>query len=428
MNPPNRRHLLKTGAAASIALGAPGILRAQGGMKDKIKIGLIGCGGRGNGAVVQALSADPDVVLWAVGDAFGSGVANAMKTTERFGKQIEVTPERQFVGLDAYQSVIDSGVDVVLLTTPPAFRPQHLRAAVEAGKHSFVEKPMAVDMAGVHSVLESTKMAKAKNLAIQHGFCWRYEPGAREAFGKLHNGELGRLTSVYGTYLANPVKPLGGDQPEGMPDVEWQLRNWFNFQWLSSGPLVEQCIHTVDKVAWALNDVDPIAVVASGGRALKSDDSNIYDHYNVAYEYPNGVMAHVGQRHFVKCHNEVRDRIFCEKGTAHVTGFGRSHIVDGSDQRTWRYKATPEAEQNPYQVCHNELFASLRAGTIINTGEYMAKSTALGLFGREAAHSGQRLKWADFWKTAQDDAPDDLKMESEFPVAAPPRPGEYKVS
>ena len=428
MTTPNRRQLLKSGTAASLALGAPGILRAQGGMKDQIKIGLIGCGGRGNGAVTQALSADPDVILWAVGDAFGSGVANAMRTTERFGKQVQVTPDRKFVGLDAYQNVIDSGVDVVLLTTPPGFRPQHLRAAIEAGKHVFAEKPMAVDMAGVQSVLESAKMAKAKNLAIQHGFCWRFEPGAREAFGKVHAGELGRLVSVYGTYLASPVKPLGAGQPDGMPDIEWQLRNWFNFEWLSSGPLVEQCIHTVDKVGWALGDIDPIAVVATGGRALKKDESNIYDHYSVAYEYPNGVIAHVGQRHFNKSHMEVRDRIFCEKGTAHITGFGGATIKDGSDQRTWRYRATAGAEQNPYQVCHNEFFQALRAGTMINTGEYMAKSTALGLFGRESAHSGQRLKWSDFWKTTQDQAPDDLKMNSEFPVAPPAIPGEHKVS
>ena len=265
---------LKSGAAATIAAGIPHIAKAQN-IPDKIKIGLIGCGGRGNGAVVQALSADPNVVLWAVGDAFGQGVVNAMKTVERFGKQVEVSPERRFVGLEAYQSVIDSGVDLVILTTPPGFRPQHFRAAVAAGKHCFIEKPMAVDMAGLKSVVESVKMAKSKNLAIQNGFCWRYHPGTREAYAKVLSGEFGKVRSIYGTYLANPVKPLSGGQPDGMPDVEWQLRNWFNFEWLSSGPLVEQCIHTVDKVGWAMGDVAPIAAVANGGRALKTDASKI---------------------------------------------------------------------------------------------------------------------------------------------------------
>lgn len=427
MNEANRRQFFKSGVAASIALGAPAILKAQGNANDPIKIGLIGCGGRGNGAVTQALAADPNVVLWSLGDAFGSGITNALRATERFGKQVQVDVERRFVGLDAYQNVIDSGVDLVLLTTPPAFRPQQLRAAVEAGKHVFAEKPMAVDMAGIKSVLESTKLAKAKNVSIQHGFCWRFEPSAREAFGKVHGGDLGRLVSIYGTYLSSPVKPLGGGKPEGMADVEWQLRNWFNFEWLAAGPLVEQCIHTVDKVAWALNDVDPIAVVASGGRAHKTDESNIYDHYNVAYEYPNGVIANVGQRHYIGCHNEVRDRVMCEKGTAHIKGFGDSSIVDGGGKRSWRYRREAGEEQNPYQVCHNELFSAIRAGETINTGEYMARSTALGLFGREAAHSGQRLKWTDFWNTTQDLAPDDLTLDSVFPIAPPAIPGKHIV-
>ncbi len=417
MNPLNRRHILKSGAAATIAAGIPHIAKAQN-IPDKIKIGLIGCGGRGNGAVVQALSADPNVVLWAVGDAFGQGVVNAMKTVERFGKQVEVSPERRFVGLEAYQSVIDSGVDLVILTTPPGFRPQHFRAAVAAGKHCFIEKPMAVDMAGLKSVVESVKMAKSKNLAIQNGFCWRYHPGTREAYAKVLSGEFGKVRSIYGTYLANPVKPLSGGQPDGMPDVEWQLRNWFNFEWLSSGPLVEQCIHTVDKVGWAMGDVAPIAAVANGGRALKTDASNIYDHYNVAYEYPNGVTAHVGQRHFVGCHSEVKDRVVCESGT--VIAPGRCSAMDLSGKTIWRSRAEKGQEQNMYQVCHNELFAALRKGEIPDNGDHMVKSTALGILGREAAHSGQRITWDQLWESNNDLAPDDLAMAGALPVTPPP--------
>ena len=424
MNPLNRRHILKSGAAATIAAGIPHIAKAQN-IPDKIKIGLIGCGGRGNGAVVQALSADPNVVLWAVGDAFGQGVVNAMKTVERFGKQVEVSPERRFVGLEAYQSVIDSGVDLVILTTPPGFRPQHFRAAVAAGKHCFIEKPMAVDMAGLKSVVESVKMAKSKNLAIQNGFCWRYHPGTREAYAKVLSGEFGKVRSISGTYLANPVKPLSGGQPDGMPDVEWQLRNWFNFEWLSSGPLVEQCIHTVDKVGWAMGDVAPIAAVANGGRALKTDASNIYDHYNVAYEYPNGVTAHVGQRHFVGCHSEVKDRVVCESGT--VIAPGRCSAMDLSGKTIWRSRAEKGQEQNMYQVCHNELFAALRKGEIPDNGDHMVKSTALGILGREAAHSGQRITWDQLWESNNDLAPDDLAMDGAFPVTPPPVAGKYKI-
>ncbi|MGJ8696929.1 MAG: Gfo/Idh/MocA family protein [Verrucomicrobiaceae bacterium] len=424
MNPINRRHLLKSGTAATIAAGLPNIVRAQN-IPDKIKIGLIGCGGRGNGAVTQALTADPNVVLWAVGDAFGSGVVNAMKTVERFGKQVDVAPERRFVGLDAYQKVIDSGVDMVLLTTPPGFRPQHFRAAVDAGKHCFIEKPMAVDMAGLKSVVESVKIAKAKSLAVQNGFCWRYHPPTREAYNKVLAGELGKVRSIYGTYLANPVKPLGGPQPDGMPDVEWQLRNWFNFEWLSSGPLVEQCIHTIDKVGWGMDDVAPIAAVANGGRACKTDASNIYDHYNVAYEYPNGVYCHVGQRHFIGCHSEVVDRVECEKGTMYAPG--RCAIKDLDGKTTWRSRPEPGVEQDMYQSCHNELFTALRDGKIPNNGDHMVKSTALGILGREAAHTGQRITWDQLWASDNDLAPDDLKMDDTFPVTPPPIPGKYKI-
>lgn len=424
----DRRTLLKSSAAASVVALAPQMLKAQGN-SDPLKIGLIGCGGRGTGAVTQALAADSGVILWSLADLFAPGIERALQQTKNFGKQIQVTPERQFTGLDAFQQLINSGVDIVLLGTPPGFRPQHLRAAIEAGKHVFAEKPVAVDMHGVHSVMESAKLAQKKNLSIQHGFCWRFDPGAREGYGKVHNGELGRLISVYGTYLANPVKPLDTSAPPaGMSQLEWQIRNWFNFEWLSAGPLVEQCIHTVDKVAWALNDVDPVAVVASGGRAQKQDASNIYDHYNVAYEYPNGVIAHVGQRQYGSAHTEVQDRIFCEKGMLHVSNFSQSTIKDASGKRSWRFRAAAGQERNPYQVCHNEFFQAIRAGQTINTGEYMARSTALGLFGREAAHSGQRLLWKDFWNTNQDQAPDFSDLNTDFPVPAIPRPGTHKVS
>ncbi len=423
----NRRSVLKTTTAATLTAGLPTILKAQS-APDQIKIGIVGCGGRGSGALIQALKADPGVVLWSIGDAFEGGLENARRIGQRTPKQYDCPKEREFIGLDAYQGVIASGVDVVLLCTPPHFRPQHIRAAVEAGKHIFAEKPMAVDMAGIRSVVQSVKMAKEKGVAIQHGFCWRFEPAAREAYGKVHQGELGRLVSVYGTYMLNPVQALSKDakKPAGMGDVEWQLRHWFNFEWLAAGPLVEQCIHTVDKVAWALGDIDPVAVVANGGRAFRDDASNLFDHYNVAYEYPNGIIAHVGQRQYSGCHSEVRDRVYCADGTVHVTNFGTAHATDAANNRIWRYRAKDTAEQNPYQVCHNEFFGSLRAGKIINTGDYMVKSTALGLFGREAAHTGQRLKWTDFWASAQDLAPDDLKLTDAFPVAPVPKPGPNK--
>jgi predicted dehydrogenase len=429
MNPPSvsRRQLLVGTAATAAIAGFPNLLLAQGNTA-KLKIGLIGCGGRGTGAAEQALNADPNVVLWAVGDAFPEAVKSSLGGLQKFGAKVDVPAERQFSGLDAYQKVLESGVDIVLLAAPPGFRPQHLRAAIEAGKHVFAEKPMAVDVAGVKSVMESAKLAKQKGVAIQHGYCWRFAPGVRELYAKINSGELGRIHSVYGTYMGSPPKPLqpGMTKPDGMADVEWQLRWWNNFEWTSGGPLLEQAVHTVDKIAWSMNDVAPIAAVANGGRAIRTDAGNVYDHYNIAYEYPGGVICHLGERQFPGCHTEVVDRIYCEKGTAVAPN---TPMVLGPDgKRSWVYRAPAGQEQNMYQVCHNEFFASLRKGEIINTGEYMANSTMLGLLGREAAHTGQRVTWEQMWAASQDHAPDALKMGDSFAIAPVPVPGVHKLA
>jgi predicted dehydrogenase len=430
MNPSdfNRRKFLGvTGATLAVA-GFPAIVRGQEASKQVLKVGLIGCGGRGTGAASQALSADPNVKLWAMGDAFAPAIANSLKQLGKFGERLDVPQSRQFAGLDAFKEVLASGVDVVILATPPGFRPQHLRAAVEAGKHIFCEKPMAVDVAGVKSVMETAKLAKQKNVSIQHGFCWRFAPGLREAYGKITSGELGRVVSIYGTYMGTPPKPLqpGMKKPDGMGDVEWQVAWWNNFEWLSGGPIQEQAIHTVDKIAWAMGDVAPIAAVANGGRAMRTDAGNVYDHYNVAYEYPNGVVCHFGERQYPGLHGEVVDRIYCEKGTVICPDSPMVLDTDGK-KRKWMYRAQDGVEQNMYQVCHNEFFAALRKGETINTGEYMANSTMLGILGREAAHTGKRITWDELWKAGQDMAPDTLKFPDAFPIAPVPVPGVYKL-
>ena len=211
---------------------------------------------------------------------------------------MKVTPEKCFVGLDAYQKVIDSGVDVVLLATPPGFRPVHLKAAVDAGKHVFCEKPMATDAPGVRSVLESVKAAKEKNLSLVAGFCWRYEAARREFYQRIHEGAIGDIRAIYATYYAGPVKPMppASERPAGMGDLEWQMRNWYNFTWLSGDGYVEQACHSVDKVAWAMKDQSPLKAVAVGGRQTPNNQGNIFDHMFVVYEFPDDVRAFVGQR------------------------------------------------------------------------------------------------------------------------------------
>ena len=422
---PDRRHFIAAAGATAAFAAFPNIVRAAGAPNNEtLKIGLIGCGGRGTGAATQALSADPNVKLWAIGDVFASQIPIALNSLTNFGGKVDVPEARRFSGLDAYQKVIESGVDVVLLTTPPGFRPQHLRAAVEAGKHVFAEKPMAVDVAGVKSVVESAKIAKQKGTTIQHGFCWRFSPNTREGYGKVLSGELGRVISVYGTYLSSLPKPSTSvDQRNpAWGDVEWQIRNWMGHEWLSGGPLVEQGIHTVDKIAWAMGDVAPIAARGGGGRSQRTDDGSAWDHYDVTFEYPNGVMCHIGERQFKGAFSEVVDRVFCEKGTLEAPS--RVLVKDPSGKPTWAYKGQPE---NMYQVGHNEWFAAIRAGKEFNAGEYMANSTMLGLLAREAAHTGQRITWEEIWAAKQDVAPDTLALGDKFPVPPVPVPGTYKL-
>jgi predicted dehydrogenase len=423
--PPTRRRFLIAAGAATALTGFPSILRAQNAPKDVLKIGLIGAGGRGTGAASQALSADPNVKLWAVGDAFSSQITSSLQNLSNFGDRIDVPEARRFTGLDSYQKVLESGVDVVLLTTPPGFRPMHLRAAVEAGKHVFAEKPMAVDVTGVKSVMESARIAKEKGLTLQHGFCWRFAPSTREGYGKVTKGELGRAVSVYGTYMGAVPKPstsIDQRKPE-WADVEWQIRNWMAHEWLSGGPILEQAIHTVDKVAWAMNDVAPIAARGGGGRAQRSDDGNVWDHYEVTFEYPGGVFCHVGQRQFQNSFSEVVDRVFCTDGTLEAPGRVLTKEVSGKTSWVFRGETT-----DMYQVCHNEWFAAIRKGDPINTGEYMANSTMLAILAREAAHSGQRVTWDELWKANQDLAPDTLKMDDSFPIQAVPVPGKYALT
>lgn len=404
----------------------PNILSAQGPKNNEtLKIGLIGCGGRGTGAASQALNADPNVKLWSIGDVFESQIPKAIDNLKSLSGKIDVPKERQFSGLDAYQKVIDSGVDLILLTTPPGYRPQHLKAAVEAGKHVFAEKPMAVDVAGIKSVLESAKLAKKKGTTIQHGYCWRFSPNTREGYGKLLAGELGRIVSVYGTYMANVPKPSTAInmRKEEWGDVEWQLRNWMAHEWLSAGPLLEQGIHTVDKVAWAMNDVAPIAARASGGRIQRDDDGDVYDHYDVVYEYPNGVMCHVAERQLKDAFTEVVDRVYCENGSLEAPT--RVMTKDTTGKITWAFRGQPE---NMYQVCHNEWIAAIRAGKELNAGEFMTNSTMLGILGREAAHSGKRITWDELWASNHDMAPDNLQLGDKRPVPPVPIPGVYKFS
>ena len=419
---PSRREFLKTttttGAAA--ALLASGNYAYPQGVK-KLSVGLIGCGGRGTGAAAQALNADPDAILTAMGDVARTQIDNslvALKGEESVAKRVQVTPEHSFVGLDSYKKVLDSGVDVVLLASPPGFRPQHIIAAVDAGKHIFAEKPMGTDAINIHAALEAAKRAKAKNLAFVSGFCWRYNPPHRAFYGRIHDGAIGQVRSVYATYLTGPVKPMppANTRPAGMSDVEWQVRNWYNFVWLSGDGLVEQACHSIDKILWAMNDEPPLRCVATGGRVLPNNEGNIYDHIDVFYEWADGRRATMAQRQIPCQYNDNSDFITGAKGEGIIKGGS----VEIKGDTNWKYEGP---QKNMYQVEHDELFASIRKNAPLNDGEHMARSTLVGLMGRMAAYTGEEITWEQMLKSQERLVPAKLEWNMSLPIAPLAIPG-----
>ncbi len=416
-----RREFLKASAVIGTALAAPAILPsgAFAASGDTLRVGLIGCGGRGTGAASQAMHADKNTVLTAVADVFENQVQKSLKNLQQeCPNQVKVTPETSFVGLDAYKKVI-ANVDVVLLATPPGFRPVHLKAAIEAGKHVFCEKPMATDAPGVRSVIESANMAKEKKLSLVAGFCWRYDAPRREFYKRIHDGAIGQIRAVYATYYAGAVKPMppASQRPSGMGDLEWQLHNWYNFVWLSGDGYVEQACHSVDKVAWALKDQPPIKAVAVGGRQTPNNEGNIFDHMFVVYEFPDDVRAFLGQRQVGQTYTDNSDYLMGSDGVG-KSGWNPPYI---KGKQTWRYRDSG-ARVDMYQQEHNELFASIRDGKPMNDGPWMAQSTLMGLMGRMAAYTGQEITWEQAMNSQEKLVPDemDLKMKLEVPPIAMP--------
>jgi len=417
----SRRDLLKAGL---LAAGAPALLKGAPATKA-IRVGLVGCGGRGTGAAAQALKADDYAELTAMADIYQERIDDSLERLRKAAKdKVKVETANMFVGLDAYQKLINSDVDVVLLATPPGFRPTHLRAAIQANKHVFCEKPVSVDAPGVRDVLETAKMAREKNLCLVAGFCWRYSNYIQAAFEQLHNGGIGDIVSYYGTYYTSPVKPMppASTRPAGMSDVEWQIRNWYNFVWTCGDGLVEQAIHTVDKVAWAFQDKPPVSCVAVGGHQIPAEGGNIFDHFEVNYLYPNNVRAFVGCRQIEGCYNENSDYVMGTKGVLTI-GRGPLPRIDGPTP--WAFEGT---KNDMYQAEHDFLFAAIRNGKPVNDGERMATSTLLGLMGRMAAYTGQAVTWEQVLNSQERIFPEKLEWDGSMPVAPIARPGITKLA
>jgi predicted dehydrogenase len=419
---PSRRNFLQTsttaGAALLGALAAPRAVHA--GVDETIRVGLVGCGGRGSGAAIDALAADPQARLVAVADAFADraqDMLDLLKTDESYGSQITVDADRVFVGFDAYKQLIDSGVDVVLLATPPHFRPAHLAYAVNAGKHCFVEKPVAVDAPGVREVIAACAAAKDKGLAVCSGLCWRYEYGMRESVRQvLEEKRIGDVVAVEARYLTGELWHRG-HEPQWSP-MEYQLRNWLYHTWLSGDHILEQAVHSIDKAAWILGDAQPLRAVAMGGRQKRTDPKygDVYDHFSVFYDFPGGLRMTLACRQQDGCAPDVEDRVFGSTGMAELVNH---KIFDRAGKQIWQYKGP---QPSFYRVEHQEFFASIRGGEPINNGHYMCNSTMLGILGRQAAYTGGLVTWDECFNSDARLGPAEYAW-GDAPESAVPIPG-----
>jgi len=409
-----RRDFLKSGAVAVVGstLAAQSNLSfgAFAGGSDVLKIGLVGCGGRGGGAAVNALEADPNVKLVALADLFEDRLKAAVNNLQnsQFKDRVDIPAERQFTGWDAYKKILETDIDIVLLATPPNFRPEQIKAAIAAGKHVFAEKPVAVDAPGVHSVMATCMEAAKKNLAVVSGLCWRYDPEKRATLQQVLDGGVGDIIAIQATYNTGTLKQFPR-KPE-WSDMEWQLRNWQHFTWTSGDFNVEQHIHSLDNVAWAMRDQTPVRCTGTGGRQARqgAESGHIYDHFNVVYEYANGVKAFCNCRQMDGTSNDVSDHIFGTKGTCDVF----KHRITG--EKNWKYTGN---KANMYVVEHQEMIASIRAGKPINNGDYMCKSTMMAIMGRMSAYTGQTLTWEQAFNSKQNLSPTTMEFG---PLPMPP--------
>ncbi len=405
-------------AATSILMGTNRVHSAE---NNILKVGLIGCGGRGRGATVNTLEADPNTELVAVADAFYENAQASVEVLrEQFHERIKVTPDSIFDGLDGFMNLIPL-CDVVLLCEPPAFRFRSLRCAVEAGKHVFCEKPVAADVPGIRSVMESAQIAKKNGTTLVSGLCWRYHPDVREMVDRVKNGEIGDIVSGRLLYLGSQLwkRPrLDGDT-----EMKFQVRNWYNFSWLNGDFNVSQHVHTLDKALWVMDDVVPDAFFALGGRMQRIEqpaNGDVYDAMASCLEYAGGVAFYSYCRQQNNCWAKNEAVIAGSKGTAELLG---GIIRDYSGNIVFQQEKGP---YDMYLIEHQEMYKAIRQGNPINNGDYMAKATMMGIASRMACYSGKRLSWEEAMASEESTAPSDYTWEGN-PWNMPDEKGRYLI-
>lgn len=450
----SRRNFLKATSAASVA-GAwvvrPTWVHANQSKDSFTKVALIGCGARGSGAAAQAMATGLNVKLWAMADAFPDRLDDSLKALQvastagdynldkndkgkgkGFADLIDVAPDRRFVGLDAYKKAIDCGSDVVILTGPPAYRPLHFEYAVKAGKHVFMEKPVATDPAGVRRVLAAAAAAKEKNLKVGVGLQRHHSPSYIEAVKRIQDGAIGRIITmrVYWNGGSPAKQPI---PREKMSELEYQVRNWYFFSWLSGDHICEQHIHNLDVGNWLKQD-HPVKAEGLGGRQVRigKEYGNIFDHHAVEYTYADGTKMFSQCRQIPGCKNTVNEFVEATEGEAELAQ-GRT-ALRSKGQVIWQPPKKKAPSISDYQIEHNVLFDAILHNKPHNEAEHGALSTMTAILGRMATYSGQEIKWDEAFNSDKVLTTDAESWDAPAPVTALadgsyqiPRPGTTKV-
>ena len=398
----SRRRFLKTSAVAAagtaLLTGLNPIRAAHVTADETIRIGLIGCGGRGRGAADQAMNTEGPTKLVAVADAFEDNLQSTVEGLKRqHGDKVDIPKERQFVGFDAFQQLLDTDIDIVLIATPPGFRPLHFEAAINAGKHVFMEKPVAVDSIGVRKVLAINEIAKTKNLAVAVGLQRHHEPIYIETIKRLQDGEIGRIVATRAYWNGDGVwvRPRKDDQTE----MEYQMRNWYYFNWLCGDHITEQHIHNLDVINWLMGG-PPTMAQGQGGRQVRTgkEYGEIYDHHFVEFSYEKDGDRSIllsQCRHIANCWSSVSEYAHGSDGWCDI---GDGRIFDTKGNLKWEFNRKDSSGKSlnlhdGHQQEHHDLFAALRRGDIPNEGDYGAYSSMTSVLGRMATYSGREIRW-----------------------------------
>jgi len=427
-NTTRRRFLKSTAALAGGALASRlttgEVAHATG--SDIIRVGMIGCGGRNAGAGAQALTADPGTRLVAMCDIFMDRVKSKLRILkEQKNEQVIVDDDHCFAGFDGYKHVIESS-DVVLIANAAKFHPLHAMTAIKAGKHVFVEKPHGIDPAGIKLMQQAADLAKQKGLCIVSGLHSRYHLGYAETVKRIHDGAIGDIVAIEENFLRPPYVII--ERKPGLSELQWQCSTQYHFRWLSGDDVPQSLVHNLDRASWAMGNKVPTKCHGLAGRSSMTEPiyGDVFDHHSVIYEHENGVPIYAFCRTTNGCHNDYSSVVLGSKGKANIMG---SRIWG---ETNWRW----EGRCDPYQREHDVLFKAIRSGEPVNNGDYMARSTMVGVMGQISCYTGKEVTWeqinkSDFYYPPK---PEDCRDDMEPPVKAGsdgsypvPKPGFTKM-